>query len=155
MKRIAIAVSVVVLVSAVAVWTQTPAQSKSGSVEQELITLENGWNDSLVKHDWAFLDQIIADDYTGTDSDGIVSAKAQEMATLKSGETVVTSAVADDFKVRVYGDAAVVTFRFTDKSQSKGKDTSGQFRITDTWVKSAGRWQCVAGHTSRIAQKLS
>jgi ketosteroid isomerase-like protein len=61
--------------------------------------------------------------------------------------------VADDFKVRVYGDAAVVTFRITYKSQSKGKDTSGQERITDTRVKLAGRWQCVASHESRIAQK--
>jgi len=62
---------------------------------QELITLENGWNDALVKHDWAFLDQILADDYISTDSDGIVSTKAQAMANLKSGEIVVTSAVVD------------------------------------------------------------
>jgi hypothetical protein len=156
MKRIAFAVCVAVLVLAVAVRAQTQTQPKSESVqhaEQELITLENGWNDAMVKHDWAFLDQIIADDYTGTDSAGIKSTKAQEIASLKSGDSVVTSAVADDFMVRVYGDVAVVTFRHTSKGEEKGKDTSGQFRITDTWVKSARRWQCVAGHSSRIAQK--
>jgi ketosteroid isomerase-like protein len=153
MRRIAIAVCVVVLVLGVTAWTQAPAQPKSGSVEQELIKLENGWNDAMVKHDWAFLDQILADDYTGTSSDGIVSTKAQEIATLKSGDSVVKYAVADAFKVRIYGDVAVVTFLYTSKGESKGKDTSGQFRITDTWVKHAGRWQCVADHTSKIAQK--
>jgi hypothetical protein len=153
MKRIAIVAGLAVLVLAVAVSAQTPAQTEIEHATQELITLENGWNDALVKHDWAFLDQILADDYISTDSDGIVSTKAQAMANLKSGEIVVTSAVADDFKVRVYGDAAVVTFRNAEKSQSKGKDTSGQERITDTWVKLAGRWQVVAEHVSRIAQK--
>jgi hypothetical protein len=153
MKRIAIVAGLAVLVLAVAVSAQTPAQTEIEHATQELITLENGWNDALVKHDWAFLDQILADDYISTDSDGIVSTKAQAMANLKSGEIVVTSAVADDFKVRVYGDAAVVTFRNAEKSQSKGKDTSGQERITDTWVKLAGRWQVIAEHVSRIAQK--
>lgn len=153
MKRIAIVAGLAVLVLAVAVSAQTPAQTEIEHATQELITLENGWNDALVKHDWAFLDQILADDYISTDSDGIVSTKAQAMANLKSGEIVITSAVADDFKVRVYGDAAVITFRNAEKSQSKGKDTSGQERITDTWVKLAGRWQVVAEHVSRIAQK--
>jgi len=149
MKRIAIAVSVAVLVFGAGILAQT----QSESVEQELIKLENGWNDAAVKHDWAFLDQFLADDYIGTDSDGTLYTKAQEIAGLKSGDSVVTSAVSDDFKVRVYGDAAVVTYRYTSKELAKGKDTSGQHRVTDTWVKLAGRWQCVAEHVSKIAQK--
>ena len=153
MKRIVFAVSLVVLVFGVAALAQTQAQPKSGSVEQELIKLEKGWNDSWVKRDWAFLDQILADDYTGTHSDGSVFTKAQELADMKSNESVVASIMSDDFKVRVYGDVAVVTFRFTTKEQAKGKDTSGQYRTTDIWVKLAGRWQCVAGHSSEIVQK--
>jgi len=61
--------------------------------------------------------------------------------------------VADEMKARVYGDAAVVTYRWTSKETFKGQDISGQSRWTDTWVKRAGRWQCVASHGSRIAQK--
>jgi len=153
MKRIAIAVFVVVLVFTVAIIAQTPAKPKSEHTEQELITLENGWNDAIVKHDWAFIDRILADDYVGTNIDGIVKTKAQTLASLKSDETVITSEVADDFRVRFYGDTAVVTFRISEKSQLKDKDTSLQERVTDIWVKIAGRWQCVAEHASRIAQK--
>jgi ketosteroid isomerase-like protein len=149
MKRIAFAVCVVVLVFGVAILAKTQA----GSVEQELIKLENTWNDALVKKDLASVNKILADDYIATDYDGIVSTKAQEMENLKSGESVVTSALTDDVKVRVYGDAAVVTFRWTSKATFKGKDTSGQYRWTDTWVKLAGRWQCVAAHGSKIAQE--
>ena len=153
MKNIAIAVSVAVLVFAVAVWAQIPAQTETGSVEQELIKLEKELADAWVKRNVAFFDRVIADDFTWTAPYGIVSTKAQSLATLKSGEDVVTSWVVDEMKVRVYGDAAVATGRSTIKETYKGEDVSGQYRWTDTWVKRAGRWQCVAGHNSEIAQK--
>ena len=91
MKNIAIAVSVAVLVFAVAVWAQIPAQTETGSVEQELIKLEKELADAWVKRDVAFFDRVIADDFTWTAPYGIVSTKAQSLATLKSGEDVVTS----------------------------------------------------------------
>jgi ketosteroid isomerase-like protein len=128
--------------------------TETASVEQELITLEKRWNDSWVKRDPAFLDRILADDYIGTRSDGSVFSKAQEIADMKYSENVVAYIKSDDFRVRVYGDAAVVAFRFTTKEQNKeSKDISGQYRTTDTWVQRAGRWQCVASHGSEIAQK--
>ena len=67
--------------------------------------------------------------------------------------TVVTSAVATDMKVRVYGNAAIVTGLNTVKEQLKGKDISGTYAYTDTWVKRPGSWVCVATHASRLAQK--
>jgi ketosteroid isomerase-like protein len=153
MKRTAIAVSVVVLALAVAVQAQTPAQTKSGGVEQELIKLENEWADAWVKRDVAFFDRIIADDYTWTSPWGEVWTKAQDLALVKSGKDVIKSWVLADIKVRVYGDTAVVTGRNTVKETYKSEDVSGQNRWTHTWVKRAGRWQCVAAHSSEIAQK--
>lgn len=161
MKRIAISVSVAVLVLTVAVSAQPNQEVERQYVfkpkmspDQELIRLENEWADALVKHDWAFLDQILADDCIWTDPDGNVWTKAQFLASLKSGEAVLTAAEADKIRVRVYGDAAVVTGRTTVKEQYKGKDISGQYQWTDMWVKDyAGRWRCVADHSSRIVQK--
>ena len=86
-------------------------------------------------------------------SDGDMTTKAQDLALLKSEENTTTSMIADDFRIRVYGDAAVVTFRSTYTSQFKGIERTGQERFTDTWVKRDGQWQCVATHYSRIAQK--
>ncbi len=123
------------------------------SVEQELKKLEKEIGHAWAKRDVASYDRILADDYTWTDFDGIVWTKVQDLETLKSGEVVNTSYVVDDWKVRVYGDAAVVTGRTTVKETWKGKDVSGQYRNTATWVKRAGRWQLVASHTSKIAQK--
>jgi hypothetical protein len=128
MKRIAIAVGVAVLVFGVAIL----AQQKSGSAEQELIKLEKDWSDAYVKHDWAFLDRIVSDDYIFTDPDGKIWTKAQWLANLKSGEVIYTSVVTDNIKVRLYGDAAVVIGRNMEKSQNKARipvvNTNGRIR---------------------------
>jgi hypothetical protein len=153
MKRFVIAVTVGVLFFAVIVWGQKPAEPKGGSVEQELIKLENGWNDASVKRDVAFLDKILAEDITDTDAEGAVWTKTQDLQNVKSGDFALSSAVADTLKVRVYGGAAVVTGRNTIQGKFKGKDISGQYQFTDTWVKHADRWQCVASHGSKIVQK--
>ena len=130
---------------------QTPAAPKG--VEQQLIKMEHDWADAVVKRDMAVLERNLADDYLSIDFEGGLWTKASALAALKSGEDVVTSAIADDIKVRVYGNAAVVTSRWTVKEQFKGRDISGQYRVTDTFIKRAGRWQCVATHGSKIAQK--
>jgi ketosteroid isomerase-like protein len=149
MKRIVFTVGLVSLVSAVAILAQTQTES----VEQELIRLEKEWADAWLKSDVAFFDRIMADDYTWTSPWGDVSTKADNFALVKSGEDVITSWVLADMKVRVYGDAAVVSGRDTIKETYKGKDVSSQNRWTHTWVKRAERWQCVAAHSSEIAQK--
>jgi ketosteroid isomerase-like protein len=153
MKRIAFAVYVAVFLFAVGAQAQTPAQTEVEHATQELITLEKGWSEASVKKDIAFLDRILADDYAETNEEGYISTKAEGLANLKSGAFVVISGVQDNVKVRVYGDAAVVTGRSTIKAQYKGMDASGQFQWTDTWVKRDGRWQCVAEHYSKIPQK--
>lgn len=153
MKRIAIAVCVVVLAMGVAVIAQTPAQPTSGSVERELIELEKEWAAAVTKPDLTFLNLIWADEYSWTSYDGTVWSKAQTLESLRSGKDVVSSAMLDDVKVRVFGDAAVVTGRSIFNETLQGKDIGGQERFTDTWVRRSGRWQCVAMHCSRIAQE--
>jgi len=149
MKHVAFAVGVVVLVFGGVIIAQT----QTASVEQELIKLEKEWYDAEVKKDAAFFDRIMADDFIGTGATGSLYNKAQDISNLKSGEEVITSAVSDEFIVHVYGDAAVVAFRSIEKGQNNGKDYIWESRWTDTWIKKAGRWYCVASHCSTIAQK--
>src|SRR5512135_3873154 len=110
MKRFALMVCLVVAVFGVAVLAQ-----QKGSTEQELIKLEEEWANANVKADVAFLDRILAADWTWTDADGVIWSKTESLAVLKSGQDKVTSMVVDDMKVRVYGNTAVVTGRTTIK----------------------------------------
>lgn len=136
---------------------QTPAKqadraNQQGKVEQELIKLEHEWADAVVRGDIAVLDRIEADDLIVTDPDGKVSNKAQGLADIKSGAFKVESIKLDDMKVQAYWDTAVVTGRTTMKGQYNSRDSSGQYRWTDVFVKRQGRWQVVATHASQIVR---
>ncbi len=150
MKRIVLSVGLVVLVFGVTILAQT----KTGTVEQELLKLEQDWTNANVKADFAFVDLILADDYVNTDFEGVVKTKDQYIEGLKLGkELVISSMVTDEMKAYVYGEAAVVIGHNTVKGTYQGTDFSIQYRWTDTWVKLDGRWQCVATAESMMAQK--
>jgi len=53
-------------------------------------------------------------------------------------------------KVRQFGETAVVTGMNEEKSQIKGKETSGRYVWTDVFVNRKGHWQAVASQVSRV-----
>ncbi|HEY4991430.1 MAG TPA: nuclear transport factor 2 family protein [Nakamurella sp.] len=52
----------------------------------------------------------------------------------------------DDPCVVVVGDTAVLTALVTDDVQKEGHDLTFSLRLTQTWVRAGGSWQCLAGH---------
>ena len=142
MKSVWIAAVVALAISSLAV---------AQSVEQQVTKLENDWAQAYVKKDIAVLDKVLSDDYTSSgDADGSVETKTQAIAGVKSGDVVMTSYKYADLKVRVYGNAAVVTGLQTFVLTNKGKAAGGTFRFTDTWVKRGNAWQCVVEHSSKV-----
>jgi hypothetical protein len=129
-------------------WTpyyeQNMKKVASITVEQEIIALENKWNEAMMKVDTKALNEILADEYIETGDKGNMSNKAKHISALKSGDLKVSDANLNDLKVKVYGNAAVVTGRNTTKEIFKGKASNEAYRITDTWVMQNNRWQCVA-----------
>jgi ketosteroid isomerase-like protein len=151
MKRIVLAAGLVILVFGFVILAQTQTES----VEQKLIKLENEWGDAVVKRDAASIDmlknRLVADEFIMM-FDGSVFTKAQYFEYVEAIKEEILSLVVDEWQVRVYGDAAVVMGRGAMKTRSEGKETTNRWRFTDTWIKRAGRWQCVAGHNSTITQ---
>ena len=151
MKSNGFGVGVVILILAVAIFAQTGEKRESRTAERELLKLEQEWTNADLRMDWATMDRILADDYVLTDCDGRVYTKDQCQAFYDPSEGKVLALVTDDLKVRVFGDAAVVTLRAKIRETYQGQETSNTVRITNTWIKKAGRWRCVATHSSRIA----
>jgi len=77
------------------------------------------------------------------------------MADARSGANTAESVNLEAMKVRVFGDAVVVTGGVTEKSQYQGRDMSGHYLWTDVFVKRNGRWQAVASQTTRIGTPKS
>jgi ketosteroid isomerase-like protein len=54
-------------------------------------------------------------------------------------------------KVKVHGDAAIVTGTWVGKgTDGAGKSINAKERWADTWVKSGGKWVCVASASAPI-----
>jgi hypothetical protein len=118
--------------------------------EQAIIQMEKDWAEAAMKHDASPLERIIADDWIGINWDGAKGTKAEVIADVKTGNLKVDSITFDPITVRFFGDTAVATGGDTEKSQYKGKDSSGHLLWTDVYVKRNGRWQAVASQALRF-----
>ena len=173
MKR-SLALTVLVIAASSLTAGQTPSPSPSqtdkpaaqdkamgerrtaGSAEQEINRLEKGMQDGMLKNDMSLFERVATDDYLVINPVGIVGTKAQALA--GSQNVKMESFSADDVKVRVYGDAAVVTGRATIKGQLKPtpdatQDISGQYRYTRVYVKQQGQWRLASFQFAPVRQQ--
>lgn len=156
MRRFLSAILILLTVFIVAAVAQTKAgqADKKSKVEAELMQLERDIGDANIKRDKAFFERIEAEEFIFTDSSGGLTNKAQDVASLDSppGAFKLVSYVPDEMTVHVYGDTAVVTGRVTTEGRNADRAVTSRSRFTDVFVKRQGRWQIVAGHSSRIRE---
>ena len=93
-------------------------------------------------------------DYVG--ADGHTLTKAQMVAEWRSGVRKASSVVHDNYHVRVYGNAVVVTYR----GRETGKQTASNRRrraeanrTTEVWIKRDGTWQRIVHHVTRVEKE--
>jgi uncharacterized protein (TIGR02246 family) len=106
---------------------------------------------ALKSKDKAALERIWADDLTFINLRGDVQTKAQRLADIQSGANRFDSLETTDRTVRVYGDTAVMTSLTTLKGQYGGQEASGQYRVTNVFVRRSGAWQIVSLQMTPIA----
>jgi ketosteroid isomerase-like protein len=156
MKRLVALVAVValvgVLVPGLASAQAAQAKPAAQTAEQAITALEHAWLTAFTTSDTAWYEKNMAAGLVSTTEKGELRDKAGSIARLKSEPFKGTSTDAD-VKVIVYGDTAIAIGIETDKGTQGGKDASGTYRWTDTWMKINGQWQCVASHSSTIEKK--
>jgi len=114
--------------------------------EAELKKLEREWFDAVVKGSPETLDRILADDFTALNDDGSFMNKAQMTGMSQTGLVKLDEIKSEEFKLRLYGNTAVVTGRATFIRNEK---PLGQSNYIEVWVKRPGaagrpRWQAVS-----------
>ena len=107
---------------------------------------------SYAKNDAAVTGRVLADDFTFTNPFGEVMTREQRIAEIKPGGVHFDAYTVDDVNVRVFGDTAVVTNRASLTGKRGDQALSGQYRVTQVFVKRDGRWQLVAAQSTKIAQ---
>jgi ketosteroid isomerase-like protein len=160
MKRASMMILLVLVAASVAVpqtkgkRTGRNRQNKPSvaNIEQALRDLELQWNEAFKNRDRDALRRILDDQFIFTDDDGQVSNKTQYIDSVMQA-IKVESYKLDDLTVRVYGDTCVVAGRWTGKFTVDGKNASGEFRYTDTFVRRLGGWRVVASQDTRIQKR--
>jgi ketosteroid isomerase-like protein len=124
------------------------------TVAEELLELERAYHRVFIRPTVADIERLHTDDFTMT-ARGKVTTKAEALARLKDGShapSMIESLTPDDIKVRVYGNTAVTTGRWTRVSKdADGKDTSAAGFFTHVWVKQNNKWLVAVAHYSLAA----
>ena len=126
---------------------------KTSEVEEELLKVEREFAEAIVKNDLEAIGRFVTDDWIIIDPNGEIVDRARFFEVIKSGALTHDMMESEDFRVRVYGDSAVVTAVTRTKGKFMGQEFSTQERATDVFVKRGGRWQCVVTHLTRFAKK--
>ena len=122
-------------------------------MEEELLKLERAFADAIIKNDLESIGRIVADDWIIVDPNGEIVDRTRFFEVIKSGALTHDIMESEDFRVRVYGESAVVTAITSTKGNFMGQEFSTRERATDAFVKRDGRWQCVLTHLTRFATK--
>ena len=91
--------------------------------------------------------------FTLTDSHGGVTDRDQNVAEVAKRDPVYEVFRNHEQKVRLYGDAAIVTGITSIQSHSGAEAFKGDFQYTDTWIHRDGHWLLAASHASRLLAK--
>jgi ketosteroid isomerase-like protein len=116
--------------------------------EAAVMALLHAACDAYRAGDAAYLERALDSRFTLTDSSGIVTTRADELAAVRKGDPRYEIFRNSDMNVRLYGDAALVTGITTVKGTSGGKAFHSALQFTDTLIRRNGEWKIAASHVS-------
>jgi len=143
-----------VLIIAASAFAQSPQPSASPDEKDaaELTRLESVWNDAHLRSDAVTLERLWADDLIVQVTNMRVLSKADALEMLRSGHMKFKRYETTDLRIRVYGDAAVVTGQLERTRDLNARNVHDRWRFTKVYVRRANKWQVVTWHASTLDQ---
>lgn len=131
-----------------------PAADGGGdsAVVLELRHIEQRLADAWLQRDRAFIESLLAPDWTVTDPSGRVLTRQQVLdETFATDERRIETMSVDEVMVRPLGAAAVATGRTRATGSYRGQSTTVALRFTDVFHVRDGRWQIVTSQGTILA----
>ena len=147
--RIAAALVVLLGCSTVAGAQSSPPVKSDQDI---LIELEHNWDAAFHRHDQAFIDRILAEEFVATYDNGVRGDRNLELKLALIDENVESSTM-DEFIIKEYGNTAVVWFTLHLVGPVNGQRVQNDYRFTDVFVLRDGRWQCVSTQSTKVVGK--
>ena len=122
-----------------------------GSIESEVLAVDDERFDARAKGDTDTMSRIYADDYTLITAEGVVRSKADQINEMKSQQLQFSPPKILERNVRLYGDSAVVITHEHPSIVRNGQEIGGEFRMTRIYIRRDGQWQLVNAQATRVA----
>ena len=148
MNRIAIGVFIAFAACCASAGAAAPAMSA-----ETLRAQADAWDAAIVRKDRAAIAANMADSFMQIGSDGGTADKAKFLEGITSDKLVIAPYTVDEFRVRFYGDTALITGHTDMRGSWDGKPFRSNYRFTDTYVREAdGHWRVVNVQTTEVRE---
>jgi hypothetical protein len=126
--------------------TRSPEQ-----LHREIVALEERIGQANFACDYRFFASVEAAEFIFTDGSGGLTTRAEDLAGEKDCRPSTGTYRLDDVRIIPAGDAVVFNaLATTTRVKEGGEKVVRRQRFTDVLVWRDGRWQLVAGHSSRL-----
>jgi ketosteroid isomerase-like protein len=131
----------------------TAERAVARQLEETIRRQADVWDLAIVNKDRRAISDNMADSFMLIDSDGTVADKDQFIEGIVSEDLAISPYEVGDFKIRIYGNAAIVTGTTDMHGTYKGKPFTSNYRYSDTYVNENGTWKVVHVQTTRIKEQ--
>jgi ketosteroid isomerase-like protein len=118
----------------------------------DVLRTAHDWDRAMIGNDPDAIGRFMADDWVIVGPNGSVGDKATFLGLVRSGDLTHDVMESHDLKVRLYGDAAVVTGRGVSGGRFRGRAFHLVERQSCVFVRQGGGWRCVLTHLSQIPE---
>ena len=119
---------------------------------EQLKEIEKEFEAALVRNDRDAIARFLAEDWVIVGPDGKVIQRNRFLEVIEAGLLVHTRMETSETRIRVYGDAAVVTGLTTSAGSFAGQEFSNLERATSVYVRQQGKLVCVLTHLTTVQQ---
>lgn len=118
----------------------------------EVIEVERRWVKAHRELDIDAIDKILAEDYMQIRSDGTVIGKEDLLESYRSGKRSWDHADSDQYRLSVYGDAAVLVGRWRGRGMNDGEAFDYSARFMAIYVRRDGDWRLAADQATPLSE---
>jgi uncharacterized protein (TIGR02246 family) len=126
------------------------APAYAGIDDPELRRTLEDYDRAWFRQDAALFEKLLGEDFAQIDPQGRTLARSDVIAIAKSGAVKFEVGQSSDVKARIYGDTAVVTGKWTEKSMIKGQPFEEVMQNTVVLTKIDGQWKVVSDQSTLI-----
>jgi len=137
--------------------TATASESGHLNAQHDVLAMEQQWAKAVERNDVNAIGSFLHADFTFVNPRGVLLRKNEHLDDFRQRRTVFSRVELSEIRIRIYGDAAVVTSRpkitgFALTPAGKMTFDAQPARFTDTLIRRDNKWLSVARHMGLVAE---